>query len=389
MHGFGWAPLAALVLLACLLVASSPGFAQSVYSDGFEPPCDTADIDGDRLTGCQEVAYKTDPAHKDSDRDGLLDGDEVLGTENGLDLPGLGVDPLRKDLLVEHDWTDDALHCAPHSHRPNPAVMDELRQIFATAPVPNPDGSTGINLVNDYGQGGALAGGNHIALVNGSLEALYDAQYDIVKPANFAPNRRGYFHHMLHAHAYSASPGSTGQANLPGADSLITMACQYWDLAFTRNTILHELGHNLGLHHGGDAACNGKPNYNSVMNYRFSQFGVDADCDSTGDGAADFSDGSNVSLDENSLDESVGVCGATPVDWNYNGLATEAGLVVDLNGPEYLSANAHVADCGAVLSLLSDHDDWSALNLQVLPAQGGEGGGPQVQHVVSCPPYFD
>jgi hypothetical protein len=37
---------------------------------------------------------------------------------------------------------------------------------------------------------------------------------------------------------------------------------------------MHELGHNLGLHHGGgqedplnDARFNWKPNYHSVMNY--------------------------------------------------------------------------------------------------------------------------
>ena len=30
---------------------------------------------------------------------------------------------------------------------------------------------------------------------------------------------------------------------------------------------MHELGHTLGLHHGGGDDINNKPNYYSVMNY--------------------------------------------------------------------------------------------------------------------------
>ena len=32
-------------------------------------------------------------------------------------------------------------------------------------------------------------------------------------------------------------------------------------------TFMHELGHTLGLDHGGDDTISFKPNYNSVMNY--------------------------------------------------------------------------------------------------------------------------
>mgnify|MGYP001769098295 CR=1 FL=1 len=34
-------------------------------------------------------------------------------------------------------------------------------------------------------------------------------------------------------------------------------------------TLMHELGHTLGLRHGGNVETNDKPNYLSVMNYSF------------------------------------------------------------------------------------------------------------------------
>ena len=46
---------------------------------------------------------------------------------------------------------------------------------------------------------------------------------------------------------------------------------------------MHELGHNLGLHHGGSVDTNYKPNYNSIMNYRYQFPGVDNNCTPPGD----------------------------------------------------------------------------------------------------------
>ena len=37
---------------------------------------------------------------------------------------------------------------------------------------------------------------------------------------------------------------------------------------------MHELGHNLGLDHGGDEDLNFKPNYISIMNYAFGATGL-------------------------------------------------------------------------------------------------------------------
>lgn len=109
-------------------------------------------------------------------------------------------------------------------------------------------------------------------------------------------------------------------------------------------TIAHELGHNLGLRHGGSTNCNGKPNYNSIMNYRYSFSGVDEGCDGTVvGGPADFSRGLRIPLDETRLDESKGMCGSAPFDWNgVNGI--EPSVQRDLN--PYSFQTQH---CGGVV----------------------------------------
>ena len=43
------------------------------------------------------------------------------------------------------------------------------------------------------------------------------------------------------------------------------------------NIFAHELGHTLGLHHGGDEDINYKPNYVSIMNYSYAEEGLYAD----------------------------------------------------------------------------------------------------------------
>ena len=66
---------------------------------------------------------------------------------------------------------------------------------------------------------------------------------------------------------------------------------------------MHELGHNLGLHHGGTDDLNNKPVYLSIMNYDF-QFSWLPRVDGTE--RARLLDASIWPLDENALNEHVG-----------------------------------------------------------------------------------
>jgi len=338
-----------------------------IFSGGFEADevdCN-ADSDGDTLPDCAETNTGvfvslsdtgTDPHHADTDRDGMKDGEELLGTLDGLDLPALGVSPLRRDLLLEYDWFDDDKECAVHSHKPSAAVLESVRKAYAEAPVQNPDGSTGIHVVQDAGQGGALSGGNLVTGHDANLPGTFDATYQAIRGANQDPKRAGYFRYVLLAHRYNNGSHSSGYAEIVGDDVIVTLYCSNTDTWVAR-TILHEVGHNLGLDHGGFEACNGKPNYNSLMNYRYQFNGLDATCSAAGDGRSEgYSIGNRLAIDEASVDEVQGVCGQPSIDWNRNG-AVESGLALDLNPGQEASCG------GAALSRIEDFDDWGNITM--------------------------
>ncbi len=142
--------------------------------------------------------------------------------------------------------------------------------------------------------------------------------------------------------------------------------------------LMHELGHNLGLLHGGYENRNYKPNYFSVMNYMYSgrrglpitsgqvneryffQLKYHITNESVvldlSDGPytttlnIDFSDGTSLDLDENNLNEYDGIGrNLGPVDWNTND-STNSNVSFNIN-PSY-DENKNV---------FSDHDDWGNL----------------------------
>jgi hypothetical protein len=338
-------------------------------------PCGV-DSDGDRLIDCyetddgvfvDETETGSDPFNPDTDGDGLLDGDEVLGTTGGLDLPGMGTSPVKQDILLEYDWFNDDILCGSHSHRPDPETIGYLSEAFANAPVANPDGSTGIHLIHDYGQGGVFTGGNLIADADGVLVGgVGGAEFLAHRAANFSADRQGYFHYVMMVHHYNTSSNSFGQAERPGDDMIVAMNCFHIFEDRTAGVIMHELGHNLILHHGGDTACNYIPGYNSVMNYRYDNLGIDTGCDLFPDGVLDYSSCERLTLDETDLDEPDGACGSDGKDWNDDGDEDDIGITADINSDDgdYTAAE-QIAECGGQYTVLSDYDDWANINLGI------------------------
>lgn len=344
---------------------------------GSTPGCvSTTDTDGDRLPDAVEtgtgvyvdVAHTgSNPTVADTDGDGIKDGDEVLGTTGGLNLRALGTKPTKKDILLEFDWFQDSLNpgqCPTHSHQPKPAEIALATAGFANSPVPNPDGTTGVNLISDYGQGGAFTGGNLIADPDGVIAGgVGGADFLGYKAANFAANRKGYFHWVLKPHNYNTSSLSSGQAEINGDDLIVSLQC-YGTTIAESNTIAHELGHNIGLRHGGNEDTNYKPNYNSVMNYKFQFPGVDTNCDGAGDGLLNYSVGARASLNENGLSEATGICGGVAKDWNGSGGINPGTVAADINND-------------GTLTTLNDFNDWAALNFGGIgDANGGARVGP-------------
>ncbi|HUQ87740.1 MAG TPA: Calx-beta domain-containing protein, partial [Vicinamibacterales bacterium] len=354
----------------------------TIINDDSAGPC--ADSDGDRLcnafetnTGVYVSALNTgtSPNVADTDGDGILDGDEVLGTLAGLDLPGMGASPVKKNILFEYDWFDDTFNdpgvngdvCGAHTHRPTAAMIARVSASFAASPLTNPDGTTGITLIHDYGQGGGFTGGSLVAHAPNVTGGVDGVDFINTKNANFAANRNGYFHYVMMGHWYTDALGSSGQAELPGDDLIVTLGC-FNSTNNGANTIMHEAGHNFNIRHGGNENCNWKPNYNSVMNYRFQFPGVDTSCNAIGNSGEsnvlDYSRGVRIPLNENALNENGGTCGATPIDWNFSGTFT-SGLVYDLNRNSSNPTAATPVEnfgCAANLQTLNDHNDWANMS---------------------------
>jgi hypothetical protein len=347
-------------------------FDVSNYLQSYLEGCpDLTDSDNDRIPDFAEtndgrfidlMRVGTDPFNPDTDNDGIPDGDELLGTIDHLDLPAMGANPLRRTILVECDWFAGDFNGLVTSYRPTDEVIAPIVDAFKHAPVPNPyDAEPGIDIVFDYGQGAPFTNGNQ--LPGAPLFIFFDFEFNILKGLNFDDNRRGYFHYAIFGFAYNDPQNrSSGVAELPGDDFMVTLA-DYATPTIMTNTIMHELGHNLGLEHGGNEERNWKPNYNSVMNYRYQFEGVDTTLDAIGDGLPDYSLGVSISLDETRIFETLGIDGFTPIDWNSDG-------TIDPNPYEAnLNCSQGINPCGQNTSrcwdnecqTLRDHDDWNAI----------------------------
>ena len=132
-------------------------------------------------------------------------------------------------------------------------------------------------------------------------------------------------HYVLFAHALGFASlenplvprKSSGIADSSGGDVMVTLGL--WDQEtgtpfMQGSTLLHELGHNLGLRHGGVVPSgaiepNCKPNYQSVMNYLFQVRGL---LDSKGVPNIDLSKQQLPTLVETALAESTGLGAVTP-----------------------------------------------------------------------------
>ncbi len=253
------------------------------------PVCNAADCDQDKdsLTDAEEIALGTNPCSPDTDADGLPDGLEVKGFTHSapygfVDYPKVyGTNPKVKDVLVEVDYQKftDA-RGAQHSARLSAAVVKHLESYYAGLHIPYPGGSKGpihLVLVHDdahpLGDGdgkldppgtdshhdcylGAGSDGDH------SSSDFPDQTFRKASLCIGAEGGRGHSH--IGGRTLKLSGPETNNLIDGEADDETERAQHVWYSVF-----MHEMGHSLGLHHGGNVEMNYKPNYPSVMNYRY------------------------------------------------------------------------------------------------------------------------
>ncbi len=324
-------------------------------------------------------------SQEDTDADGLLDIWETQGltvTIDGVDvfvdLPAMGANPNRKDIFVEIDYMENRGICLPfigcyfgHSHQPKPEAIARIVSAFANAPVSNPDGSTGISLHVDYGpdsvmnpltgeKWGSRSQANSLPhdddLGSRNPDGNYNwEEFDAIKSSNFSKARAPVFHYCVFAHNLGGFGGTSGVSRDIGASDFIVSLGSWTGGVGTVNeqagTFMHELGHNLGLRHGGDDHTNYEPNFLSIMNYSFQTRGLRINGQ---DGHFDYSRFTLPNLDENNLNETIGLNGGAamnnygtryycngsdrivsnangPIDWNCNGNSTNTNVQTDVN----------------------------------------------------------
>ena len=237
---------------------------------------------------------------------------------------------------------------------------------------------------------------------SGNVSSYNWTEFDKIKnqPGGFTSSgRTKIFRYCISAHQLATATNSGVSRAQPGSDFIVTLGT-FGAVTDTNvaGTFMHELGHCLGLGHGGGDGINNKPNYVSVMNYLWQFSGI------TRGGVANIIDYSNAALralNEASLDETVGLGaaaagvaishwvppagaipgafvqvadGSQPIDWNGDGVATSKNVVLDANND-------------SATSVLAPFDDWK--NLKLRGGAIGAGGNyepPEESSIVEITP---
>ena len=225
----------------------------------------------DEYDAPQGLAFLPPPPADDTDNDGLLDEWETEGIpfegaggeERRYELPG--ADPLRKNMYVEIDLMSGVTL--------EGRAIGDVIEAFSNAPVDNPDGSQGISLTVIFNetdlplQSPWMTNGCWPLDFDQYREDHYgteDERNDPDADALLAAKAKAVRYCIGADRSGPESIGGCGQR--PGDNTVLY-------LGTTRNIsdraalLMHELGHNLGLQHGGGDGINGKPNYPSIMNY--------------------------------------------------------------------------------------------------------------------------
>lgn len=321
----------------------------------------------------------------DTDGDGLPDVWEKEGLDYDgdgkidVDLPAMGADPNVPDIFVEVDWMvrpqKKILWWEIKKYRNLAPSEDAMKLVYDSFKQHE------INLHIDVGPDSIdFVTGKKWGKLSGGNEIPYEKKFNIKSSwnstvnANFSKERHNVFKHCLFVDQYDGTRSGIAN-NIPG--QFFIVANQDWVFnggnISVGGTFMHELGHTLGLRHGGCDHEHYKPNYLSVMNYAFQTTGL------VGSGMVGYSDYKLPDINEAHINEKLGIdpsgltvgtgLGTTlfylasnqrnvipiskaAIDFNNNG-NLETDISLDLN------PNGNVYD--KPIAVLKGHEDWSGI----------------------------
>jgi hypothetical protein len=399
-----------------------------------------ADLAGNAISGAAPFTFTTGDASltntADSDGDGIpdaWDGASVNFLVNGspvtVDTGAWGFSPAQKDLCVVENYmagtaSDGAYYNQEIMQQENQDVVNAFAAhgvhlvIFEGPPV-----GPGTDLTTHPGSAGLPAGyggpwyGGQIGMTDplGNTDSgNYDfTQFDQIRNQQFVPTGLAQFcRYAVIAHTLGGTRSSGVSRGFGSSDFIVSLGfagtgpnptCAAPDPSYPgcigvgtpmqrTGTFMHELGHNLGLHHGGGDDVNFKPNYPSVMNYGFQFSGVPEN----GHWVLDYSSGTLPLLDETRLSESGGLPQPSSVGATVFGTehicpgATGPQIVRTVNATSNVNWNCDVTGAGADIiesgavpydangdgqeATLSDHNDWASLSFKGGTVGFGESG---------------
>jgi hypothetical protein len=240
-----------------------------------------------------------------------------------VNLPEMGVSLDRPTVMIQLDWMEDTTH----DQALRQEAIDNVIRAYSEDPVTYKGATrSGITLVVDAGPNSTITPGGKTwgslsrakavpwtaDFLGGSRNAGYELEnfYTLVKNDLVAAGRLPMFHYSIAVGEIAPkdstsgfTPGSTPAGKLGFIVSLGDWKENIGSEEQQNGTFMHEMGHDLGLLHGGEDSVNYKPNYPSIMNYDFQMEGVPRN----GKRVWDYSRDEEPSVNESTLTEAGGV----------------------------------------------------------------------------------
>jgi uncharacterized repeat protein (TIGR01451 family) len=331
-------------------------------------------------------------------------------TQKFVNLPAMGAQVGTPDIFVQINWMGTSPD-GSHDHMSNQTAIQDVIQTFKNHKI-NLHVDCGPSCINDIvtGQPWRNLSSAQMLPHQPTLGDAVNSAFTILSQAGLGlpPERVGIFRYAAFAHNLYQSQASGIALGYQFIVSLGSWTNQVGTVAEQEGTFMHELGHLLGLQHGGGDANNNKPNYLSVMNYHFQTRGLVFTLDSSSsssvpmDGLFDYSGMQLGTLNESNLSDTAvpGLPGLTdpygsrgdPFYYPYSGhfgtryyCFNVQGNLLDETAADALS-NSITWDCGSGTSpsyidgdnsgskILYGFDDWG--NISFTQGAIGQLGAP-------------